>query len=119
MNFSKGKVKVTLWSTNSALHHEGVWGSGCIDPHFLDLGTNCSEWSASRPGRFTPGERAPDTHWVDPRSGLDNVEKKKFLTLPELEFRPLGRPAPRQSLYRLRWPGSSWILVSFKILTAR
>jgi hypothetical protein len=20
--------------------HEGVWGSGCIDPHFLDLGTS-------------------------------------------------------------------------------
>jgi hypothetical protein len=23
-----------------ALRHEGVWGSGCIDPHFLDLGTS-------------------------------------------------------------------------------
>jgi len=22
------------------------------------------EWSASRPGRFTPRERAPDTHWI-------------------------------------------------------
>jgi hypothetical protein len=32
------------------------------------------EWSASRPYRFTPGERAPLTHWtggyVDPRAGL-------------------------------------------------
>jgi hypothetical protein len=48
-----------------------------------------SEWSASRPGRFTPGERAPCTHWikgwVNPRTGLDNVEKKKFLTLPGLQ----------------------------------
>jgi hypothetical protein len=25
--------------TNQALRHEGVWGSGCIDPYFLDLGT--------------------------------------------------------------------------------
>jgi hypothetical protein len=37
------------------------------------------EWSASRPCRFTPGERAPGTHgiggWVGPRAGLDNVEK--------------------------------------------
>jgi hypothetical protein len=22
------------------------------------------EWSASRPGRFTPGESAPGTHWI-------------------------------------------------------
>jgi hypothetical protein len=38
------------------------------------------EWSASRPGRFTPGEKVPGTHWiggcVDPRAGLDNVEKR-------------------------------------------
>jgi hypothetical protein len=37
------------------------------------------EWSASRPGCFTPGERTSDTHWiggwVDPRAGLDDVEK--------------------------------------------
>jgi hypothetical protein len=37
------------------------------------------EWSASRPGRFTPGERAPGTHriggWVGPRTGLEDVEK--------------------------------------------
>jgi hypothetical protein len=68
------------------------------------------EWLASRPGRFTPGERAPGTHWiggwVKPRAGLDDVEKRKFLTLPGLELRPLGRPARRQSLYRLRNPGS-------------
>jgi hypothetical protein len=30
---------------------------------------------------------------VDPRTGLDVVEKRKFLTLPGLELRPLGRPA--------------------------
>jgi hypothetical protein len=63
------------------------------------------EWSASRPGRFTPGERAPGTHWiggwVGPRTGLDDVERRKFLTLPGLELRPLGRPARSQSLYRL------------------
>jgi hypothetical protein len=55
------------------------------------------ERSTSRPGRFTPEERAPGTHWirgwVDLRAGLDNLEKRKFLTLPGLELRPLGRPA--------------------------
>jgi hypothetical protein len=34
---------------------------------------------------------------VDPRAGLDDVENRKFLTLPGLELRPLGS----QSLYRL------------------
>jgi hypothetical protein len=59
------------------------------------------------PARFTPGERAPGTHWiggwVGPRAGLDDVEKRKFLTLPGLELRLLGRPARSQSLYRLRY----------------
>jgi hypothetical protein len=40
------------------------------------------EWSASCPGRFTPEERAPGTHWiggwVGPRAGLDDVEMRKF-----------------------------------------
>jgi hypothetical protein len=57
------------------------------------------------PCRFTPGEIAPGTHWigvsVDPRAGLDDVEKRKFLT------RPLCRPACSQSLYRLSCPGFS------------
>jgi hypothetical protein len=38
------------------------------------------EWSASRPGRFTPRERAPGTHgigWVGPRAVLNAVEKIK------------------------------------------
>jgi hypothetical protein len=63
------------------------------------------EWSASRTGRFNPS-----TNWrggsVDPRAGEDDVKKRKFLTLPGLELRPLGRPARSQSLYRLRYPGS-------------
>jgi hypothetical protein len=32
---------------------------------------------------------------MDPRAGLDDVEKRKFLTLPGLELRPLSRPASR------------------------
>jgi hypothetical protein len=61
------------------------------------------EWSALRFGRFTPGEGAPDTHWiggwVGPRAGLDDVEKRKFFALPGLEHRPFDRPACSQSLY--------------------
>jgi hypothetical protein len=44
--------------------------------------------------------------WVDPRAGLDNMEKLKLLTLPELELRFLGLPARTQSLYRLSYRGS-------------
>jgi hypothetical protein len=59
-------------------------------------------WSTSRSGRFTP---PPGTYriggWVNHRAGLDNVEKRKFLTPPGLELRRLGRPARSQSLYRL------------------
>jgi hypothetical protein len=46
------------------------------------------EWSASRPCRFTPEERASGTHWiggwVSLRAGVDDVEKRKFLPPPGL-----------------------------------
>jgi hypothetical protein len=74
--------------------------------------------SASRPCRCTPGERAPGSHWiggwVDPRAGLEDVEKRKFLTLPGLQLRPLGRPARSQSLYRLSYPGSGLHRMAFQ-----
>jgi hypothetical protein len=99
-----------LCLSNLALRHEDVLGSGCIDSVFLTSALTGGEWSPSRACRFTPGERAPGTHWiggwVDPRATLDDVEKRNFLTLSGLEVRPLGRPARSQSLYRLRYPGS-------------
>jgi hypothetical protein len=42
---------------------------------------------------------------VGPKAGLDDVEKRKFLILPELELRSFGCPARSQSLYGLRYPG--------------
>jgi hypothetical protein len=74
-----------------------------MDPHFfLTSVLDGGEWSASHPGRFTPEKRAPDTHlirgWADPRAGLSDVERNNFLTLPGLDFLPLGRPAWSQSL---------------------
>jgi hypothetical protein len=62
-------------------------------------------WSASRPGSFATGETAPGVHciggWVGPRAGLEDVEKRKLLTLPGLEL----RPARSRSVYRLSYPG--------------
>jgi hypothetical protein len=105
------KVKLSLCLINEALCHKDIWGSGCIDPRFLDLSTSSGgEWSASRPGHFTAGERAPSTHcvgsWVGPRAGLADVEKIKFLALLGLELWPLSRQARSQSLYWLCCPGS-------------
>jgi hypothetical protein len=56
-----------------------AYGGVDVETHvFLTSALVGDEWSASRPGRFTPGERAPGTHWiggwVDPRAGLDDVE---------------------------------------------
>jgi hypothetical protein len=88
-----------LYLIKQATRNEDVLGSGDIAPLFLTVAVNGGEWSTSRPGRFTPGERAPGTHWiggwVDLRAGLDDQEKKKFLTQPGLESRPLRRPARR------------------------
>jgi len=38
--------------------------SGCIAPLILDPVLDGGEWSASRPGRFTPRGRAPVTNWI-------------------------------------------------------
>jgi hypothetical protein len=65
--------------------------------HFLTLAVDGGEWSASGPGRFTPRERAPCTHyiggWMGPRTGLDMTAKKKnFSSLTCRKLNP-GRPA--------------------------
>jgi hypothetical protein len=88
-----------------------AYGGVNVESHiFLTSALVGDEWSDSCPGRFTPGVRAPGIHWIggwlDPRAGLDDVEKRKFLTLPGLELQPLGRPARSPSLYRLSYPGS-------------
>jgi hypothetical protein len=72
---------------------------------FLTSALVGDEWSASRPGRFTPVERAPGTHWIEslvnPRASLDNLEKRKFLTLPGLELRlPLLFAKLRNIIFR-------------------
>jgi hypothetical protein len=55
---------------------------------------------------------------VDPIVDLDDVEKRKFLTLPGLELRPLSRPARSQFLYRLRYPGTQEIKKESKLAAA-
>jgi hypothetical protein len=58
----------------------GEWGYSFT--YSLTSALDGGEWSASRPGRFTPRERAPGTHWigvwVGPRAVLDPVVKRKI-----------------------------------------
>jgi hypothetical protein len=60
---------------------------------------------ASNPGRFTAQERALSTfwkkRWMNLTAGLHAVEKRKFLTLPGLELRPLTHRGRNQSLFQL------------------
>jgi hypothetical protein len=74
---------------------------------FLTSALIGDEWSALRPGRFTPLGTHWIGGWVGARTGLDGVETRKILLLPGLEFRPLGRLARSHPLCRLRYPGSS------------
>jgi hypothetical protein len=59
-------------------------GSGFIVPRILTSALDEGEWLVSGPSRLNPS-----THWtggwVGPRAGLDDVEKRNFLTLPGLQ----------------------------------
>jgi hypothetical protein len=54
------------------------------------------EWSASRPGCLTPRERATGTHWiggwVEPRTGMDDVEKRNLATTGTRILTPAFKP---------------------------
>jgi hypothetical protein len=95
-------------------------GSGCIDPHFHDLGTSWRWVVIFTPRPLYPRGKIPGTHliggWVDVRTDLDDLEKIKFLALPGLELRPLYRPARSLSLYRRSYPGSEETEVLGEIL---
>jgi hypothetical protein len=80
-----------------------VLGSGGIAPPFLTSALDGGDWSASRPGRFTPGTQCL---WgcLGPTSGLETLEKRN-ISCPCLELNP-GRPARSPSLNQLSYPDS-------------
>jgi hypothetical protein len=61
-------------------------------PVFLTSALVGREWSVSCPGRFTPGERTPGTHWiggwVSSRASLYDVEKRKYLPYRDSNSKP-------------------------------
>jgi hypothetical protein len=63
--------------------HENVLGKWKYSStHSLTSALDGGTWSASRPGRFTPRERAAGTHciggWVGPRAVLEAVVKRNL-----------------------------------------
>jgi hypothetical protein len=86
------QVKVIPVLFNWAPRHESVLGELRYSfAHSLTSALDGGEWSASRPDRFTPKERAPGTHWiggsVGPRAVLDLVVKRKIPS-PRRESNP-------------------------------
>jgi hypothetical protein len=68
---------------NWAPRHKGVLGEWRYSyTHSLTSTLDGGEWSASRPGSFTPGKRAPGTPWIGGwvglRAVLDAVAKRKI-----------------------------------------
>jgi hypothetical protein len=103
--YVKVNVKVKSLCFNWAPHHEGAVGEWRhSSTHYSTSVLDGGEWSASRPGRFTPTERAPGTHWiggrVSPRAVLDAVVKRKIPS-PRREWNsrtPIVQPVAQTTL---------------------
>jgi hypothetical protein len=90
VNASKVKVMLSLCLTKPHAM-KTHWGVEIQLHGFLTSNLEGGEWSASRPGRFIPRERAPGAHWiggwVGPRAVLDAVVKRKIPS-PHRESNP-------------------------------
>jgi hypothetical protein len=81
-----------LFFFNGASRYEVVLGEWKYSSmHSLTSALDGGEWSASRPGRFAPRERAPGTHWIGgcmgPGAILDAVARRK-LPSPRRDSKP-------------------------------
>jgi hypothetical protein len=85
----KSKVAPVLQLSTTSWRRIGEWRYSAT--HYLTSALDGGHWSASRPGRFTPRERAPGTHWiggsVGPRAVLDAVVNRKIPS-PHRESNP-------------------------------
>jgi hypothetical protein len=101
---SKGKVKVklSLRFFNWARHEDvlGEWRYSTT--HSLTSALNRGGWSASRPGLFTPGERAPRTHWIG-----------SFKLVSMLRMCGAIPPIPQYVLWRGTWLNTGTTSVPF------
>jgi hypothetical protein len=103
------KVKLSLYLIKWAPPHEDVWRREGIAPPVLISVLDDCEWSESHPGRFTPGERVPGTHWaggagdwVGPRVGLYGLYA---VVRRKISFLPVGYKTPAVQLVALCYKG--------------
>jgi hypothetical protein len=78
-------------------HHDvkTYWGVEVLLHASLTSALDEGELSDSCPGRFTPRERIPGTHWIRdwvvPRAGLDAMRKRKILSMHKLFMKRVFR----------------------------
>jgi hypothetical protein len=85
LNLSLCLTKYHVWTRKRRFvkhHNINTYTGVKLQLHaFLTSALDGGEWSAARPGRFTPGVRAPGTYWigrwVGPSAGLDAVARRK------------------------------------------
>jgi hypothetical protein len=89
-------VKLSLCLTNSALRHEGVWGSGCINPNFLDLGTSWRWVVSFTPLPLYPRGKSP-RYPLDRRLGGPQSRSERFGEEKILDLTGARTPTPQSS----------------------
>jgi hypothetical protein len=111
----KGKVVPVLELSTTPWRRIGEWRYSST--HSLTSALGGGEWSASRPDRFTPRERAPVTHWigswVGPRAVLDAVVKRKIPS-PRRESNPrisIVQPVTKHNIKNLYTNTSAYLIV--------
>jgi hypothetical protein len=102
--------KLSLCLPNQALSHEGVWGSGCIDPHFLYYASSWSSLISFKPRLLYPQGNSP-LYPMDKR--LDWPPEPVWTLLGKEESNPC-RPTDSTSLYRLRHPDTHLFTCTFR-----
>jgi hypothetical protein len=92
-----------------------MWWRGNIAPLFLTSALDGGEWSASRHGRLTPRERAPDIHWkggwVGTIAFLDAVENRK-ISCPCRNRTAAVQPIDRRYTHRCSTKSKTFFLIT-------
>jgi hypothetical protein len=89
-------VKLYQCLNNWTLRHEGIGGSGCIDPHFLDLSTSWSWMVSFTPRPLYPREKNP-RHQLDRMLGEPQSQSGRHTEEKVLDPTGTRTPTPRSS----------------------
>jgi hypothetical protein len=83
---------------NELKHYYTMKTYGGMDPQ-IHVFLTSALGGVFRPGRFNPWERAFCTNWIGdlagPRTGMDNMDRRKILPIAGLKLRTFGRPPRR------------------------